>query len=211
MSFTAVNSLYYFESSHRKQCVTTASLTAVPPDAARVSLHEFSLPSSAHGGLAGVTEPHRPEDQHRGSSGSHCILIPLRRREEPRRGEGSIWLCCADSNEHTTVRRGKILGNGVCVNTKMKAAGRQGTVTAEKLNGDMKRRPSYPGELRAKHANMSTKIWVKVALAIAYFLCVSVAAFILVIYYVFFWTPDQHNNITSTQAPNRTDCLPLLG
>ncbi|KAK5869169.1 hypothetical protein PBY51_010121 [Eleginops maclovinus] len=95
----------------------------------------------------------------------------------------------------------------------MKAAGRQGTATAEKLNGDMKRRPSYPGELRAKHVNMSTKIWVKVAMAIAYFLCVSVAAFILVIYYVFFWTPDQHNNITitSTQAPNRTDCLPLLG
>ncbi|KAG7239929.1 hypothetical protein INR49_003661 [Caranx melampygus] len=61
----------------------------------------------------------------------------------------------------------------------MKAAGRQVTVTAEKLNGDMKRRPSYPGELRAKHANMSTKIWVKVAMAIAYFLCVSVAAFIL--------------------------------
>lgn len=89
----------------------------------------------------------------------------------------------------------------------MKAAGRKATATAEKLNGDMKRRPSYPGELRAKHVNMSTKIWVKVAMAIAYFLCVSVAAFFLVIYYVFFWTPNPVSNITSTEAPNRTDCL----
>ncbi|KAK2913046.1 hypothetical protein Q8A73_007159 [Channa argus] len=87
----------------------------------------------------------------------------------------------------------------------MKAAGRQVTSTAEKLNGDMKRRPSYPGELRAKHANMSTKIWVKVAMAIAYFFCVSVAAFILVIYYVFFWTPDPSSNSTSTGGPNRTN------
>lgn len=93
----------------------------------------------------------------------------------------------------------------------MKAAGRQVTVTAEKLNGDMKRRPSYPGELRAKHTNMSTKIWVKVAMAIVYFLCVSVAAFILVIYYVFFWRPDSHYNITSTVAPNRTECESRLG
>eukprot|EP00064_Thunnus_orientalis_P023419 superscaffoldBa00008830_g23658 len=93
----------------------------------------------------------------------------------------------------------------------MKAAGRQGTVTAEKLNGDMKRRPSYPGELRAKHVNMSTKIWVKVAMAIAYFLCVSVAAFILVIYYVFFWTPDSQNSTNSTEASNHTDCPPRFG
>lgn len=93
----------------------------------------------------------------------------------------------------------------------MKAAGRQVPATAEKLNGDVKRRPSYPGELRAKHANMSTKIWVKVAMAIVYFLCVSVAAFILVIYYVFFWTPDPHNNTTSTEVPNRTEYAPRIG
>uniref|UniRef100_A0A3Q3IXB0 InaF motif containing 2 n=1 Tax=Monopterus albus TaxID=43700 RepID=A0A3Q3IXB0_MONAL len=92
----------------------------------------------------------------------------------------------------------------------MKAAGSQVTVTAEKLNGDMKRRPSYAGELRAKHVNMSTKIWVKVAMAIAYFLAVSVAAFILAIYYVFFWTPNN-NNGTSTEAPNRTECPPSPG
>lgn len=93
----------------------------------------------------------------------------------------------------------------------MKAAGRQVSVTAEKLNGDTKRRPSYPGELRAKHANMSTKLWVKVAMAIVYFLCVSVAAVILVIYYAFFWAPDQPSNSTSTEAPNRTDCAPSSG
>lgn len=94
----------------------------------------------------------------------------------------------------------------------MKAAGRQVPAAAEKLNGDTKRRPSYPGELRAKHTNMSTKIWVKVAMAIVYFLCVSVAAFILVIYYVFFWTPDAQFNITSTEAPNRTaECTPRFG
>lgn len=86
----------------------------------------------------------------------------------------------------------------------MKADGRQVSAAADKLNGDMKRRPSYPGELRAKHANMSTKIWAKVAMAIVYFLCVSVAAFILVIYYVFFWTPE--NNSNSSQVLNHTKC-----
>lgn len=91
----------------------------------------------------------------------------------------------------------------------MKAASRQGTMTVEKLNGDTNRRPSYPGELRAKHANMSTKIWVKVAMAIAYFLCVSVAAFILVIYYVFFWTSDKASN--STVAPDPDTACPKLG
>ncbi|XP_034461042.1 putative transmembrane protein INAFM2 [Hippoglossus hippoglossus] len=83
---------------------------------------------------------------------------------------------------------------------------------AERQNGDMKRRASYPGELRAKHVNMANKIWVKVAMAITYFLCVSVAAFILVIYYVFFWTPDQQNyNSTAGPAPpNRTECASRL-
>lgn len=85
----------------------------------------------------------------------------------------------------------------------MKAAGRQSNSTVEKLN--MERRPSYPGEqLRAKHANMSTKIWVKVAMAIAYFLCVSVAAFILVIYYTFFWKERNCNTSVNSTAPNST-------
>ena len=101
----------------------------------------------------------------------------------------------------------------------MKAAGKVTVTTTAtatgKQNGDMKRRPSYPGEQRVKHANMSSKIWVKVAMAIAYFFCVSVAAFILVIYYVFFWRPDDTyagNNVpNSTEVPNRTECAPRLG
>ncbi|XP_056467964.1 putative transmembrane protein INAFM2 [Gadus macrocephalus] len=101
------------------------------------------------------------------------------------------------------------------VSSKQGSAGGSSSAAAtEKQNGgDMKRRPSYPGDQRVKHANLSTKIWVKVAMAIAYFLCVSVAAFILVIYYVFFWTPDAHYNITGngTDPPNRTDCAPRSG
>lgn len=80
-----------------------------------------------------------------------------------------------------------------------------------KLNGgNMNRRPSYPGELRAKHARRSARIWVKVAMAVAYFMCVSVAAFVLVIYYVFFWKPSdpQHNNSTSVNA---STCPPRSG
>uniref|UniRef100_A0A3Q2QZ12 Transmembrane protein INAFM2 n=1 Tax=Fundulus heteroclitus TaxID=8078 RepID=A0A3Q2QZ12_FUNHE len=83
----------------------------------------------------------------------------------------------------------------------MKAVGRQVRMSSETPNGDMKRRPSYPGELRAKHANMSAKIWVKVAMAIAYFLSVSVAAFILAIFYAFFWTSNAASgNSTSTNT-----------
>lgn len=79
-----------------------------------------------------------------------------------------------------------------------------------KLNGgDMRRRPSYPGELRDKQARRSARIWVKVAMAVAYFLCVSVAAFVLVIYYVFFWKPsDIHHNSTSitvSACPQRAE------
>jgi len=117
----------------------------------------------------------------------------------------------------------------------MRAVGKPGSVTTttsssttttttaatDKQNGGgntqqqrQQRRPSYPGDQRVKHANLSTKIWVKVAMAIAYFLCVSVAAFILVVYYVFFWTPDGHYNVTGNagaDAPNHTDCAPRSG
>ncbi len=72
--------------------------------------------------------------------------------------------------------------------------------------GGAERRPSYPGDQRVKHANRATKIWVKVALGIAYFLCVSIAAFFLAIYYVFFWTPDGHNNATKTETAS-TDSI----
>lgn len=141
----------------------------------------------------------------------------LRQPEQKKKSRGwgkNSWRSCPDSNEQPGVRA-DIAAHGCTFQqtSNMKAAGRQVPATADKLNGDMKRRPSYPGELRAKHANMSTKIWVKVAMAIVYFLCVSVAAFILVIYYVFFWTPDPHNNITitSTEVPNRTECATRIG
>lgn len=73
-------------------------------------------------------------------------------------------------------------------------------VSTVRTNGGAERRPSYPGDQRVKHANRATKIWVKVAMGIAYFLCVSVAAFFLAIYYVLFWTPDSHNNATKTNG-----------
>ncbi len=73
-------------------------------------------------------------------------------------------------------------------------------VSTGRTNGGAERRPSYPGDQRVKHANRATKIWVKVAMGIAYFLCVSIAAFFLAIYYVFFWTPDGHNNATKTNG-----------
>lgn len=76
----------------------------------------------------------------------------------------------------------------------------------------MKRRPSYPGDLRAKHANMSARIWVKVAMAVAYFLCVSVAAFVLVIYYMFFWKPsDAHQYNATGVSAGPSECPPRLG
>ncbi|KPP69147.1 hypothetical protein Z043_112120 [Scleropages formosus] len=71
------------------------------------------------------------------------------------------------------------------------------------------RRPSYPGEQWVKRANTSTKTWVKVAMAIVYFLSVSVVACILVIYYVIFWTPNTTNNSTTSSSPTRnTSCSP---
>lgn len=73
-------------------------------------------------------------------------------------------------------------------------------VSTGRTNGGAELRPSYPGDQRVKHANRATKIWVKVAMGIAYFLCVSVAAFFLAIYYVLFWTPDSHNNATKTNG-----------
>uniref|UniRef100_A0A671N385 InaF motif containing 2 n=1 Tax=Sinocyclocheilus anshuiensis TaxID=1608454 RepID=A0A671N385_9TELE len=73
-------------------------------------------------------------------------------------------------------------------------------VSTGRTNGGAERRPSYPGDQRVRHANRATKIWVKVAMGIAYFLCVSIAAFFLAIYYVLFWTPDGHNNATKTNG-----------
>ncbi|TRY81434.1 hypothetical protein DNTS_008154 [Danionella cerebrum] len=74
-------------------------------------------------------------------------------------------------------------------------------VSTGRTNGGAERAPSYPGEQRMKHASRASKIWVKVAMGIAYFLCVSVAAFVLAIYYVFFWKPDPH-----VENSTRTNC-----
>lgn len=73
----------------------------------------------------------------------------------------------------------------------MKAAATK--VAVGRVNGGPDRRPSYPGEQWIKQANSVTKIWVKVVMGIAYFLCVSVAAFVLAIYYAHFWRPDGRN------------------
>ncbi|RVE65215.1 hypothetical protein OJAV_G00133380 [Oryzias javanicus] len=140
----------------------------------------------------GVRESRRPAAlQRRNPAGSELLLCgdsPLPPSAAERRP-------CPDSDEQTS-RRG---AEDSSAPSEMKAAGRQSNSTVQKMSAE--RRPSYPGELlRAKHANMSTKIWVKVAMAIAYFLCVSVAAFILVIYYTFFWTEKSCNST----APNNT-------
>ncbi|KAI3354073.1 hypothetical protein L3Q82_018467 [Scortum barcoo] len=173
---------------------TRCSLT-VPSGDARSSLPEFSLPG-AHRAVAGFR--HRRIHRRRRRVAVRSTPRPHRSRGHAEGGPPE-----PDSDEPSARD-----GNGSGRDTEMKAAGRQISAT-DKLNGDTKRRPSYPGELRAKHANMSAKIWVKVAMAVTYFLCVSVAAVILVIYYVFFWTPDTHSN--STGAPNRTDCLQTTG
>ncbi|KAI4898723.1 hypothetical protein NFI96_005507 [Prochilodus magdalenae] len=65
------------------------------------------------------------------------------------------------------------------------------SAAAGRVNGGPDRRPSYPGDQWIRQANSATKIWVKVAMGIAYFLCVSIAAFVLAIYYVVFWRPDN--------------------
>ncbi|CAL9684915.1 unnamed protein product [Knipowitschia caucasica] len=77
--------------------------------------------------------------------------------------------------------------------------------SGEQTGGELRRRPSYPGELRDKQARRSARLWVKVAMAVAYFMCVSVAAFVLVIYYVFFWKPSdaQFNGSSVTACPQR--------
>ena len=51
------------------------------------------------------------------------------------------------------------------------------------------RRPSYPSDQWVKKIHATTKVWVKVAMAIAYLMSVSVVALGLAVYYVFFWAP----------------------
>lgn len=74
-----------------------------------------------------------------------------------------------------------------------------------RLSGNASRRPSYPADPWINQAKTSTRVWVKVAMGIAYFLCVSVAAFFLAIYYVFFWTPEASNSTDAGKLNNRLD------
>ncbi|KAI7800859.1 putative proline-rich protein 24-like [Triplophysa rosa] len=78
-------------------------------------------------------------------------------------------------------------------------------VSTVRTNEGTERITSYPGDQRVKQASRGTKIWIKVAMGIAYFLCVSIAAFFLAIYYVLFWTPDASSH-NSTRTSNRS-CL----
>ncbi|MGH0139039.1 UNVERIFIED_CONTAM: hypothetical protein FKN15_068358 [Acipenser sinensis] len=59
---------------------------------------------------------------------------------------------------------------------------------AEK-NGRAFKGPSYPGDQKAKLSANANKKWVRLATVVAYFLCVSLAAVILVIYYGLIWEP----------------------
>ncbi|MBN3286417.1 INAM2 protein, partial [Polyodon spathula] len=59
---------------------------------------------------------------------------------------------------------------------------------AEK-NGRALKGPSYPGDQKAKLSANANKKWVRLATVVAYFLCVSLAAVILVIYYGLIWEP----------------------
>lgn len=66
---------------------------------------------------------------------------------------------------------------------------------------------SYPAEQWIHHANSTSRIWVKVAISLGYFLCVSVSAFILAIYYLVFWSGSNPNSSSSNSTNGTTDRL----
>lgn len=78
--------------------------------------------------------------------------------------------------------------------------------TGGRLSSSASRRPSYPADQWLNQAKSSTKVWVKVVMGIAYFLCVSVAAFFLAVYYVFFWTPVGPNSTIISELNKSLDC-----
>lgn len=57
--------------------------------------------------------------------------------------------------------------------------------------------PSYVGDKKAKMSGKNKQQWVRLATVVAYFLCVSLAAVILVIYYGLIWQPSTISNSTS--------------
>ncbi|KAK1154481.1 hypothetical protein AOXY_G28395 [Acipenser oxyrinchus oxyrinchus] len=70
----------------------------------------------------------------------------------------------------------------------MKTINNNNNRDAEK-NGRAFKGPSYPGDQKAKLSANANKKWVRLATVVAYFLCVSLAAVILVIYYGLIWEP----------------------
>lgn len=70
------------------------------------------------------------------------------------------------------------------------------------------RRPSYPSDQWVKKIHATTRVWVKVAMAIGYLICISVVPLCLVVFYVCFWTPDHVANATvpeqNNSCPNAT-------
>lgn len=75
-----------------------------------------------------------------------------------------------------------------------------------RLSSSASRRPSYPADQWLNQAKSSTKVWIKVAMGIAYFLCVSIAAFFLAVYYVFFWTPVASNSTNVAELNKSLEC-----
>ncbi|KAJ1107317.1 hypothetical protein NDU88_004709 [Pleurodeles waltl] len=57
--------------------------------------------------------------------------------------------------------------------------------------------PSYVGDKKAKMSGKNKQQWVRLATVVAYFVCISLAAVILVIYYGLIWQPSTISNSTS--------------
>ncbi|KAL2078772.1 hypothetical protein ACEWY4_026457 [Coilia grayii] len=64
------------------------------------------------------------------------------------------------------------------------------------------RRPSYPSDQWVKKLHATTKVWVKVAMAVAYVLSVSLVALGLAVYYVAFWTPTTNTTACGRRVLN---------
>ncbi|KAG2469350.1 INAM2 protein, partial [Polypterus senegalus] len=60
-------------------------------------------------------------------------------------------------------------------------------------NGKVTGGPTYSGDQRSNVTVRANSKWVRIATVLAYFLCVSLAAVILVLYYGLFWNPVHKN------------------
>lgn len=75
-----------------------------------------------------------------------------------------------------------------------------------RLSGNASRRPSYPSDPWINQAKSNTRVCVKVAMGIAYILCVSIAALFLAIYYAFFWGLGVSNSTDTVKSNTRLGC-----